>query len=1047
VIKMAHLQKEIVGSQRYSLLKSPDLTICMKKRFTLRACLLLCLCVGSIVLAAQPHKQYGISPGTPLKDCSVDQWTGDNGLLSNNLTSAMQASSGFLWIATNNGLMRFDGIQLKIFDRGVLPFLATDAFYRIYEDKNQTLWFATRGSGIVKYQNERFESYLPHNPLIPKSLRTMYVEDDGTIWAGSDNKGLIRIRDTTAVRIDDPLLENIAILSLDKGADNSLYIGTNNKGLLRYVNGTIEKIPVGNRFDHYVNAIKCDRDGNVYIGTTEGLFVYRNGTSLSYEFLSNVQVNHISIDPFGSLWIATERGLGRINEKYKIYEFLQASKSFPGAHISSVFPDKEGSLWMSTGKSGLLRIKESPIRNYNENHGLSVDRVNVVTEGHDGKYYICLDDGFVNVFDKGTITNFPIQQPLWNESVRDILVENDGTMWICSYKGILRKNRFGEKLFTTDEGLSSNSVRRVLKDSKGNLWFGTRTGGVMKFVNGSVAEVYNRRSGLSSDYILAIEENAQGDLLIGTHSGGLNIIKRSGEIKIYHLKEDDDGVLIFNIHIDENNQVYLATSVGLYHFSEDKGFTRIPLAESVKGESFFDWVEDNTGNVWITTNIGILQFRKTDVLSFLSGKSDGVKSKIFNDYDGMKNKECTGATRSLLSSSGEVWVPTIEGVCIIDPERMHENMIVPPVYITEVVTDREVIQHPRDEIVVEPGNFRITFHFTSLSLLAPNKVKFKYRLDRVDDVWREAESMNRSVDYTNLPPGKYTFSVKAANNDGKWNEQGFNLRITIKPYYYQTAWFYFVLFVFLLLIFFLIYKWRVSAIEQKNEELLKVNTELDRFVYSASHDLRAPLTSVLGLVKLTRIDPDPQNKVQYLDMVEKSIYKLDGFIHDIINYSRNARTEIESRRVDFNALIEDIMESLKYQDRSAMIRKEVHISGTGEFFTDWKRLEIVLFNLISNAIKYHNADQEDPYIKVTVQFNQYFATVEVADNGKGIEKEHVENIFKMFYRADESSTGSGLGLFIARETIEKIKGTLTVRSTFGKGSTFSIRIPSLNSNI
>lgn len=1018
----------------------------MTKRCPLAHLFTIWCLAGSSYLAAQNiESYYGISPLTPLQNCSVDQWTGDNGLLSNNLTSVVQAQSGFLWITTNNGLMRFDGVHLKIFDQGVLPFLATDAFYKVYEDKDHTLWFASRGNGIVKYANEKFEPHLPRNPLVPKSLRTLLLEDDGTIWAGSDNKGLIRIRDTVAERIHHPLLENVSILSLDQADDGTIYIGTNTKGLIRYRDERIDSLPVLGRTDHYVNTIRCAADGRIYVGTTEGLFVIQNGESSHYEFLSNIQVNHISIDQFGSVWVATERGLARINEKYDVYEFLRASKSFPGAHITSVFPDKEGSLWMSTGKGGLLRLKESAIRNYNENHGLSVDRVNVVTEAPDGKYYICLDDGFINVYEDGRISDFSIRQPSWNESVRDILVDPDGTVWIGSYNGIIRKDRQGETLFTTKDGLSSNSVRRIFRDSKGRLWFGTRTGGIIEFSGSKVSRIFDRSRGLSSDYILAIEEDLKGNLLIGTHSGGLNIIGSDGAVNVCHLKSDDDGVLIFNIHIDESNRVFLATSVGLFYFDSGRNAVkRIHLTESVRGESFFDWVEDRKGNVWITSNIGIIQVRKDDVMSFLDGKLPGVRSKIFNDYDGMKNKECTGATRSTLSRSGEVWVPTIEGVCVINPERLQENRIVPPVYITELVTDRTTIPNPSEAVLVQPGNFRITLHFTSLSLLAPNKVRFKYKLDKIDEDWKRAESLNRSVDYTNLPPGNYTFHVKAANNDGVWNEQGVSLVITIKPFYYQTAWFYILLGVFLVLLFFLIYKWRVSAIEHKNAELLKVNMELDRFVYSASHDLRAPLTSILGLVRLTRLDDSAENRMQYLDMVEKSIHKLDGFIHDIINYSRNARTEIESRRIDFEPLINGILDSLRYQAKNDLIRKDIQISGAGDFFTDVKRLEIVLFNLISNAIKYHDTTQSDPFIRIVINYNHHSATIEVIDNGRGIDKEHMDNIFKMFYRADETSTGSGLGLFIARETIEKIRGTLTVKSTFGKGSAFKIQIPSLN---
>jgi signal transduction histidine kinase/ligand-binding sensor domain-containing protein len=1017
----------------------------MKKRFHFfRLCLLLSFLSPALSGYGQ-DMHFGISPSTPLKNCSVDQWTGDNGLLSNNLTSVIQARTGFLWITTNNGLMRFDGSRLEIFDRGVLPFLATDAFYRVYEDSAGTLWFATRGNGIVKYRNNKFEPHLSGHPGVPKSVRALLIMDDGTIYAGSDNKGVVIIRDTVVTRVMDADLDNVSILSLESGPDGAIFIGTNNRGLLKYHNGNVETLPINGRTDHNVNTIRFLPGGKLYVGTSEGLYLLEDGKTLGFDFLENIQVNHLNSDRFGSLWIATERGLARINDKAGIREFLKTGRSFPGAHVTSVFPDREGSLWMSTGKSGLLRIKESPIRNYNENHGLSVDRVNVVTEAPDGKFYVCLDDGFINVVDNETISDYPIQNKFWNESIRDILIEKDGTTWIASYNGVIRKKGPREKLFNTASGLPSNSVRRIFRDSRGTFWFGTRTSGVIKFRDDKVVKVFNKKTGLSSDYILAIEEDHDGKLLIGTHSGGLNIINPDGTTEIHHVKRDDDGVLIFNLDIDRNNNVFLATSVGLYYFDRvKKSFTRIILNDVVKGESYFDWVEDRRGNIWIPTNIGIVQIDKKQVLDYLAGKIPTVQSKIFNDYDGMKNKECTGATRSTLSSSGEVWVPTIEGICVINPENLKENTIVPHVYITEVTTDKGIIANPEGEIVVEPGNFRITINFTSTSLRAPNKVKFSYRLDNVDQNWKDASALRRSVDYTNLSPGKYTFFVKATNNDGVWNAKGATVSIKVKPFYYQTGLFYVIVFSLLVVAFVAIYKWRVSAIEQKNEELQKVNRELDRFVYSASHDLRAPLTSILGLVKLTRLDQDPEARMQYLEMVEKSIHKLDGFIHDIINYSRNARTEVQSVKVDFHTLINGILESLKYQDKADKIHKEVRIEGKGDFYSDVKRLEIVLFNLISNAIKYHNTNQASPLISIRVSHTSDRCLIDVEDNGWGIDKQHQENIFKMFYRADEKSTGSGLGLFIAKEAVEKLKGNLTVQSTPGKGSVFRINIPSIH---
>jgi ligand-binding sensor domain-containing protein/signal transduction histidine kinase len=1015
-------------------------------RFSTRLLIVACL-LTSFASLAQEKRRLGISPETPLDNCSVDQWTGDNGLLSNNLTSVFQARDGFLWITTNNGLMRFDGIHLDIYNQESVPFLSTDAFYRVYQDKNNTLWFASRGSGIVKYTDNVFNQHLPENKLVPKSFRTMLIQDNGTMWVGSDNKGLIQIRDTIVTRVESAQLQGVIIMTIEEGTDNSLLIGTNSRGLFKYKDGNVQQIAIGALSGYSVNAIKHGPDGKLYIGTTEGLYIMENDKITAVDFLENIQINHIVIDSYESVWIASERGLARINEKYGVREFLRSGRSFPGAHLTSLFLDKEGSLWMSTGKSGLLRLKESMIRNISETNGLSVDRVNVVTEGADGKYYVCLDDGFVNIIENGNITPMTILQKSWNESVRDIMVEEDGTCWIASYNGLMKKNGAREKLYTTQNGLSSNSVRRIFRDRNGILWIGTRTGGIIRMEKGNITKIYDRASGLSSDYILAIEQDQEGRMVIGTHSGGLNFINPDGGIEIYHLTEDDDGVLVFNVHIDAEGEVWLATSVGLYHFNVDrKKFTKLSITDVVKGESYFDWVEDKRGSIWIPANIGIIELLKSDVQSFLGGKIPSIRSKLYNNFDGMRNKECTGATRSTLSSSGEVWVPTIKGICIVNPERKGINSIVPPVYITEVTTDNSVISNPSG-VTVEPGNFRLAIKFTSLSLLAPNKVRFRYKIEGVNDEWIDARGTTRSVDYTNLPPGDYIFSVIASNNDGIWNEKGVQLPITVLPFFYQTVSFYIVLVLALTIMLYAIYKWRVNAVEQKNSELIKVNSELDRFVYSASHDLRAPLASVLGLVKLTRMDPDPEHKKQYLDKVEKSILKLDGFIHDIINYSRNARTELESNPVNFEHEVHEILEGLKYHDKSDKIRKDIEIQGSGVFYTDTKRLNIILFNLITNAIKYHNIERHDPFIKVSVNFTDQEATIKIADNGIGIDKHHLDNIFKMFYRADERSNGSGLGLFISKETVEKLHGNLRVESEPEKGSCFTVTIPALTAHV
>jgi len=215
-------------------------------------------------------------------------------------------------------------------------------------------------------------------------------------------------------------------------------------------------------------------------------------------------------------------------------------------------------------------------------------------------------------------------------------------------------------------------------------------------------------------------------------------------------------------------------------------------------------------------------------------------------------------------------------------------------------------------------------------------------------------------------------------------------------------------------------------------------------VYSASHDLRAPLTSILGLVSVFKMDDDPNNKEVYLEKIEQSVRKLDSFIHDIIDFSRNARLEVTPTQIDLEKFINECIDDLMYLDRDNKIERRVKVEGkTIPFYSDQKRIRVILSNLISNAVRYHNLNQPNPFLSVEAIITEKEAVVHVQDNGRGISDQHINNIFKMFYRADEESKGSGLGLYIVKEALDKLKGSIEVQSKVNQGTTFTIRIPSV----
>ena len=229
-----------------------------------------------------------------------------------------------------------------------------------------------------------------------------------------------------------------------------------------------------------------------------------------------------------------------------------------------------------------------------------------------------------------------------------------------------------------------------------------------------------------------------------------------------------------------------------------------------------------------------------------------------------------------------------------------------------------------------------------------------------------------------------------------------------------------------------------------NEKLKKINQELDRFVYSASHDLRAPLTSIVGLINLSTLEEVPPAITEYLGLMKKSADKLDSFIQDLTNFSRNARTEIKRDLVDFQDMIDTIFEQHKFMDGSKEADMQADIEQAFDFYSDNNRLQVVFSNIISNAVKYNNSQAAKALVNINIRVTAQWASIRISDNGMGIGQEHLERIFEMFYRATDERQGSGLGLYIVKETIEKLSGEVQVTSELGVGTTFTFKIPNMS---
>ncbi|WP_175402765.1 sensor histidine kinase [Mangrovivirga cuniculi] len=888
---------------------------------------------------------------------SIYQWSGKNSLISNNITSSLKSKSGYIWITSYNGIMRFDGVNIDVFDRRNLPFLITDAFYQIYETPDSTLFFVSQGSGLVKYTDGKFSQVKSKNNKIPQTVTCLNFVKDNTYYIGSYNKGVYKIHDDSIFRISKKLPDDLSITDIKSAGENHIWIGTEGGGLYEYKDGEVNHYTTKNGLiNDYIRSLYFE-NGKLYIGTQRGLQTFSD-SSFQKTFYDSLHINHINSRPdLEHIWLAIESGIGKFSKTQNKFLFTQKKGGMTLTRLSRIDIEEENNIWVSTGKDGLLHLRNTGINNYTTDENLSINKTNIILE-HEGRLYVGTDDGNINIISNGQISQFPFKVDL-KSGIRDILFYEDKIL-IASYDGLLLVKSGKQKLLTREDGLPSLDLRRILPVNK-EFWIASRTSGVIICEDGVIKKTINKNNGLKSNFILALEEDSKGNVYIGTHSGGLSIISPESNITNLKIKDDDSGILIFNIHISDNDEIYLITNIGLY-ILKNKTLSKIEIQHSLTGVSFFDAVEDKSGSMWITTNQGVLRIYKKDINDYLSGKISSVGSIIMDASDGMANQECTGATRSILLSDNKIAIPTIGGLSIINPSKTKIDTDFPNIYIKSLESGGNNYQN--DTIELGPGNMRYTFHFSAPQFTSPEAIKFKYKLHGSKEEWTIIQN-KRQLQYTSLKPGTYTFEIIPSNVLGEWSNDSAKITFIVKPYYYETTWFYFLVCIILVFLLFLVYKWRVNDIEKRNKQLKKLNSELDRFVYSASHDLRAPLASVLGIVNLAKIDNQTNPRI-YFQKIEHSVKKLDRFTKDIIDFSRNARTDLELEEINFEELISGILEEIKYLDESGKITIKIENSCNIGFCTDPKRLEIILKNLISNALKYHNLRQENPEVIISI---------------------------------------------------------------------------------
>ncbi|MEW6207002.1 MAG: two-component regulator propeller domain-containing protein, partial [Acidobacteriota bacterium] len=754
-----------------------------------------------------------------------------------------------------------------------------------------------------------------------------------------------------------------------------------------------------------------------------GLLRFANGVITTYtqdQGLSSNVVKRILEDRAGNIWVGTEKGLNLIAAGMSTAHALEGALS--ESSIRDLAEDREGNIWVGTDTTGLYRLKAGRLFVYAKEQGLPNEVVVPITEDAEGSLWIGLNCGGLVRFRDGKFTPYIFKGGLSIDCVWSLCAAPDGTLWIGTWGSGLTRLKDGNRFTytTSNSGLSSNVVLSIYQDRQGTLWVGT-SAGLNRLRDGEFT-VYRRADGLVSDDVRFITEDSEGALWVGT-AGGASRFK-DGVFTNYTVAEGLSHNFVRAIHVDEDRTVWLGTYNGGLNRFKDGRFTHYRRADGLFDDVVSRILEDGHGNFWMTGNRGIYRVSRQQLNDFAEGRIDSITSLSFGVADGMKSQECNGGGQPAgwRTRDGRLWFPTIKGVVMIDPRSLNENRVPPPVVIERVLANKNPVDH-RAGIEVPPGRGDLEIEYTCLSFVAPEKVRFKYRLDGYDEDWIEAGA-RRVAYYTNIPPGKYRFQVIASNNDGVWNTEGVGLDVRIIPPFWRRWWFLTLAILFVAGLAVLVYERRVSQLKKAHRAQEAFSRQLIESQERERKRIAAELHDSLGQ-SLAIIKNRAALSLSQRENTERALEQLEEIsaaASHVLDEVKEIVYNLRPYQLDRLGLTKAIQLMLKKVFASNGIRCHFEIDRIDHLFS--KEEEINVYRIVQESV--NNIVRHAEATEARVIIKRYERQVEIAveDNGKGFVTE---------------TASRGFGLTGMAERARMLGGSSSIDSALDKGTRIKFR--------
>jgi signal transduction histidine kinase/ligand-binding sensor domain-containing protein len=974
------------------------------------ACLLILLCTD---LTASAQYRY-------------DVWTADSGLPQNVVRGVYQAPDGFLWVATFDGLVHFDGVHFTVFNKSNTPGIESNRFGTMYGDRSGDLWLNTEGGGLTRYHNGVFQTLGSEQGITNKTVRAITGDDAGHVWIL--NADTIEEWNENQGRFVDVTPTDLKIPFEPLRWENSGFWGWDQRGLHCFIRGRYIDYPLPQRISGgSIFVAAYAGDGTLWIETFDGKYIKIGSDKIAVSV--STPATRTYIDGDGHSWTLQ---LG--HELYRSVDYLNSGQKTT-IQFTFLYEDRERNLWLGTEGQGLYRLQKQSIGVYSKQQGLIADNIYPIFQDHLGAMWIGAWNMGLSRFYDGKFTNFTVADGLPARLVTSIYEDRANRIWVAAHGGVavFQNGHFSKP---AEPSLPDRSVvQAIFQDRTGTLWFGTSRGLVS--LRNEESRLFTVRDGLAADDVRVIIESREGDLWIGGY-GGLTRL-RNGRFTQWTEHEGLPSNNVRALYEDSDDVLWIGTYDGGLGRYKDGTFRRITTRDGLFNNGVFQILEDGRGNLWMSCNRGIYRVSKQELNDFAEGKRSTIASVAYGKVDGMTNVECNGGLwpAGAKTRDGKLWFPTQQGIAVIDPAAVSYNPKPPPVVIESFRVDRMAFPltgSPR----IPPRAENLEIEYTAPSFIKPEQTHFKYRLEGLDSSWIDAGA-RRVAYYSHLPPGRYTFHVIAGNSDGVWNNQGKTFTITILAPFYETWWFEMLTLLAIGALVAIAWRYRVSQLEQAqavqqafSRQLIASQEAERKRIAAEMHDSlgqRLVVIKNLALFLLRSRKEGGTKNGAGDDADAQTITEISDEASSAIEETREISYNLRPFQLDRLGLTKAIEAMIRTTASASGLKFSSELDNVDNLFPE--ELRINFYRIVQESLGNVMKHAEASAVKVEVKRSIENVTLTIEDNGRGFTPE----------TRNHQAARSGFGLTGMAERAHLLGGDFKVRSAHGHGTMVTVEIP------